>query len=340
MMKLLLKFLPVFLPFICFGQNNIKSFAQIDNYVSHIPTAEPNSLARSLTSTYTKDIEKVRAIFSWITQNISYQVGAYRRGRNEPIVLIDNEVDDTTALQPLDLRVASIVLDRKLAVCDGYARLFKTLCDYAGIQSEIIQGYANGNSANAPKFRSNHKWNAVMIDSSWHLIDATWASGYVTFWGNQFIQHLNEQYFLADPNTFIKDHYPEDLRWTLLQNPPVLREFNKAPYQHMAFYKHKITSYKPATGVIEVALGDSITIELETDEIAKKFLVSDVITSDSVTIATMDSLSIKPQKIGNKVKYTYNASSPAAQWLQVVYDDEVILKYKLNIKKTEVAVIK
>ncbi|MDB5190484.1 MAG: hypothetical protein JWQ96_47 [Segetibacter sp.] len=339
-MKVLLKFLPVLLPFVGLSQPAISNFSNVDYHVKSVSVAEPDSLARSLTKHYTTEIEKVRAIFSWITQNISYQVGAYKPGRNAPVKILQVDAKDTATLKTLDVRVAEIVLERKLAVCDGYARLFHTLCNFAGIRSEIIQGYANDQVGNAPKFRSNHKWNAVMIDSSWYLLDATWGSGYITFYGNHFIQHLNESYFLTDPAIFIKDHYPEDTRWTLLNDPPIHKEYNKAPYRHMAFFKHKITSFAPAAGVIEAALGDSITIELETDDEVKKLVVTDVPVADSLTIASLNSITIKPAILNRKIKYTYNVTAANAQWLQVIYDQEVIMKYKLNIKKSHIATIK
>ncbi len=36
---------------------------------------------------------------------------------------------------------------------------------------------------------------------------------------------------------------------------------------------------------------------------------------------------------GNKVSYTYKVASDNVQWLNVIYDDELIMRYKLNIKK-------
>ena len=90
----------------------------------------------------------------------------------------------------LDERVARIVLKRKQTVCAGYARLFKTLCDFAGIKSEIITGYAKTNLMSSRQFKCNHNWNAVLIDSNWYLLDATWASGYLKFFRNRIYKRL------------------------------------------------------------------------------------------------------------------------------------------------------
>ena len=98
----------------------------------------PDSLAQKLTSSYATDLEKLRAIFRWITENISYRTKnlvSTRRGMKYMI-----EEEDTLS-QSLNERIAVDVLKKREAVCDGYARLFKTLCDHAGLRSEIITGY-------------------------------------------------------------------------------------------------------------------------------------------------------------------------------------------------------
>ena len=43
----------------------------------------------------------------------------------------------------------------------------------------------------------------------------------------------------------------------------------------------------------------------------------------------------KPVNIinGNKVSYTYKVKSDNVEWLNVIYDDELIMRYKLNIRK-------
>jgi transglutaminase/protease-like cytokinesis protein 3 len=142
-----------------------------------------------------------------------------------------DDANDTGALKPLNERVAEGVLRKRVAFCDGYARLFKTLCDYAGITSELITGYAKTSNRKRTdySFRSNHRWNAVMIDSTWKLLDATWASGYISSGSNDFVRRFDDKYFLSPPEEFIKDHYPEDTRWTLLPSPPSFKDYLNAP---------------------------------------------------------------------------------------------------------------
>ena len=251
-----------------FSQMNKTDFSEIDRRVQFVDAAAPFLLAQQLTADCTTDLQKVRAIFQWITDNIAYRtkepVSRKRKSR-----FTEEETDDTTLLKPLDERVAEIVLANKVAVCDGYARLFKTLCNYAGLQAEVITGYGKTELHKIhQRFRNNHSWNAVMIDSVWQLLDVTWASGYINWQGDRFIRQLDEQYFLSPPEVFIREHYPDDLRWSLIDNPPLMAEFRLSPFKQKSFIKYNIISYKPAKGIIEANVNDTIQIVLESSDVS------------------------------------------------------------------------
>ncbi|MBR3059129.1 MAG: hypothetical protein IKG89_00770, partial [Oscillospiraceae bacterium] len=53
------------------------------------------------------------------------------------------------------------------AVCDGYSKAYKVLCDLAGLTCEFVSSQAN-----------NHSWNMVQVkdggDTAWYYIDCTW----------------------------------------------------------------------------------------------------------------------------------------------------------------------
>ena len=71
-----------------------------------------------------------------------------------------------------------VVLKNRFAVCSGYANLYQALGEKMGLKSAVVIGYAKGlgylvgNASDA-----NHAWNAVRINNSWYLIDATWGAG-------------------------------------------------------------------------------------------------------------------------------------------------------------------
>lgn len=320
-----------------FAQRRFMNFSEIDWRVAAIDAPTPDSLARKLTAPYPSELEKVRAIFRWISEHIAYGVKPVAAGRSANYSRYKPEPMDTAiAALSLDEIVAHSVLKKRVAVCNGYARLFKTLCTSAGIRAEIVTGYARTNMpAQGSRFRSNHTWNAVYIDSTWHLLDVTWASGYSSY-TDEFIKHYDDYYFLTPPEHFIRTHYPDDLQWSLLQNPPTLREFNSAPFKLSTFVKYKINSYKPTNGIVEATIGDTLQFELETidAERDKKIAASDRFDTTALAAAPLSWAFLKPDTLvrGKKISYTYTVASANVEWLHILYNDDVIMRYKLSVQ--------
>src|SRR5438552_3302341 len=204
----------IFLLFIqfAFAQNKATNYRLIDEYAMNIDASSPKELEQELTAPYNTDLEKTRAIFSWIARHISYD---YKSGklytRNSKLSVtgaVSYNVDTSSELKPLNQLVAEDVMKSRIAFCYGYSRLFKCLCDYASIPCEIINGYAQGDfNKVGNNFRTNHSWNAVKLDSNWYLVDVTWATGYFTYSSNEFIKHFDDQYFLTSPEQFALDHF-------------------------------------------------------------------------------------------------------------------------------------
>lgn len=314
----------VFAPLLGYSQSRTNNFYNIDGKAISIPFARADTLAKRLAALGTTDLEKVRAIFRWITEHIDYNMIIFNR--NKITGPFYQEPDDSNvALPPLNERVAAKVLYKKVAFCDGYSRLFKTLCDHAGIQSEIVFGYARNNISK--KFAVNHTWNAVYLDSAWHLLDVTWASGFVSY-SNEYIKQYNDFYFLTPPDQFIHDHYPEDLQWALLNDPPIYREFTQSPFRYTGFLKAGVTNYLPAKGVIEAAIGDTIQLELS----SRREITNLYVSSSPVFDTTR--LEIRPVVSGAGLTYQYIIPPNTSQWVYVFCNEELALRYKLNLKKS------
>jgi transglutaminase/protease-like cytokinesis protein 3 len=320
---------------VCLGQKRTTSFSSIDWNVKNIEAPTVDSLAKRLTAPYQTELEKIRAIFSWIAQHIAYNTGIYNVGRGyRPVKYVFDPADTITSKSAIE-QTAERVLRRRIAICDGYSKLFKTLCDYAGIESEVILGYGKCYLEKDEKFKTNHTWNAVRIDSVWRLLDVTWASGYVTY-SNEFVHHIDEAYFLPSPQQFILDHYPEDLKWTLLDRPPTSREFRFSPFKYKSFIKYGITSASPPNGTIEALAGDTIKIELKLKDPSKDSLTASDAFFDS-TIIQLSPLSafLEPVIENNKAVYTYIVPQDGIEWLHLIYNRDPVLRYKLNVKKLQ-----
>jgi transglutaminase/protease-like cytokinesis protein 3 len=308
------------------------SYNDIDWRVRTIEAPAPDSLSKLLVEGYTTDLQKVRAIFGWITQHISYNTFVFGGRRQFSSSKYVSEPEDTSVWKSANEMTALKVLNKRIAVCDGYAKLFKVLCDYAGLQCEVITGYARGFRERGDRFRSNHSWNAVMIDSVWRLLDVTWASGFINY-ADQFVQQLDENYFLTPPQQFIYDHYPEDLRWTLMDNPPTIGELRRMPYRGKSYSKYSIDSYAPSHGIIEAEMGTTVQIELDIKNLNKdKAIAPDPFFDSSVIDHTPYSVFLSPSDtLGNKIIYRYPVVSSAVTWINVMYNGDMVLRYRLNV---------
>ncbi|RYZ31046.1 MAG: hypothetical protein EOO10_00520 [Chitinophagaceae bacterium] len=306
------------------------SFTSIDWKMRNTEAPTPDSLARFIASNYTTQLEKVRAAYSWITSHIGYNTGMYKPGK----VSVKYPFDpmDTAAIWPSgDEMVARKVMLRKEAVCDGYSKLFKVICTYAGVEAVVVQGYGRTTGMGSQKFRTNHTWNAVRIDSAWYLLDVTWASGYINF-RDEFVSSQNDEYFLTPPGQFIQEHYPEDLRWTLLSQPPTVSEFKKMPFRSKNFIKYDFMAFSPSGGVIEAAVGDTISFSLQVKSSERRKRISPDSFVDTASFSTWPlSAFIKPEnEKGNDVYYSYIVQ-PGREWVNLIYNDDVVMRYRVNV---------
>lgn len=176
---------------------------------THVNT---KSLAKQITKYSRTDFEKAEAIFIWIASNIAY----------------DNELRTNFKLQKSvytsEKNVLKNVLERKKALCGGYAFLYEELCKQVGIESKVIHGFSKKYYASSKRKRQiDHTWNAVKLNGTWRLLDLTLARS------QPKNSKPNMYWFDTNPDFFIKTHYPEDKKWTLMAYPISKSEFERLP---------------------------------------------------------------------------------------------------------------
>ena len=79
------------------------------------------------------------------------------------------------------------VLNKKGAVCQGYAATFSYILNLLGIDNAFIPGVTDRGE--------NHTWNAVYLDDAYYLIDVTWDDTTGTY-----------LYFFMPADTFETEH--------------------------------------------------------------------------------------------------------------------------------------
>ncbi|KAG1663126.1 hypothetical protein FOA52_000648 [Chlamydomonas sp. UWO 241] len=177
-------------------------------------------LARHLVAPARGAEEKARVLNRWVAANISYNFKGLAAGNCG-----DNSAEG--------------VLRSGMGVCAGYARLFKALCNVAGVECIEVTGYAKGtNGSTFQGTNTNHAWAAVRLDSGcWGLVDSTWCSELM--YGkcdsrSPNVDHskYNDFFFLPRPELMLFCHLPKDTKWALLPPgiaAPSLQEFVKNP---------------------------------------------------------------------------------------------------------------
>ncbi len=190
------------------------NFNNIDSYARKAPTEvsqEVNTLAQYLAKPASNDFERTRSFYVWLTTNISYDMKAFKNGRKR----INQTNED--------------ILTRRRAVCFGYSKFFKALCDEIGLESEVVSGYSKGSLTSSPQLEEpDHAWNAVKLEGKWYLLDATWGAG-VVYRESDFVHEFSEDYFLTSPEKLIVNHLPADPIWQLLPCAISTEDFKESP---------------------------------------------------------------------------------------------------------------
>lgn len=242
-------------------------------------------LAHKLTHDLPTDVMKFRAIFKWVCANIEndYQLFAENQ-RNR------SKLKDPQALKQwnatMQTRMFEGLLKKRKTVCTGYAILIQELCSFAGIRAEIVDGYGRTIAANiGGDGVMNHSWTAVLLNNKWYLCDATWASGMVDLNYKRFLKVYDNAYFLSDPRYFIRNHYPADARWTLLEETPTLTTFLNRPIVYSKAYKQKVLPSSPDQ--FEVGTSEKkllIHMKGDSSEIHNVSLIVDNVLEEAVVV--------------------------------------------------------
>ncbi|XP_067670639.1 kyphoscoliosis peptidase-like isoform X2 [Haliotis asinina] len=218
-----------------------EEFAAIDAHTLKTPASvctSVTSLVRYLVKPARSDMEKVRAFYRWIADNISYDTSGNSGAQD-----------------------AEAVLKRGSCVCEGYASLFQSLCDKAfGYDAEIPFTLNT---------QTDHAWNIVYVQDEWRPIECTWGAGHLTN-NRTYEKKFEEFYFLTDPEDFVIKHLPyvdknveASIPLQLLKNPYTLEKFNNAlcPTVDGIKWRFECTSHK--TQVITVDKECEITFKTQ-----------------------------------------------------------------------------
>jgi hypothetical protein len=280
--------------------NQIKN-NEIDETVRSLPEdistnvfRDPENLLSRLVDSLVKnepdDFKKVKIIHDWIIDNINYDVEAYGKG------IIRN-------------RTYTEVVKNRLAVCEGYAELFKAMCTLAGFEAVTVTGAVKDESTVAfYDYILGHVWNAVKIHGIWYLADITWDSiSKLDNDNNLECRFYRTSYLFPRPEHLIYTHLPDDPEYQFLSEPVSRDEFIEQPLFYVEYFDYEMEFCPAVTSVNTETDSDFfITIPIECEVIILEVILA-------------------PD--GMYCDYDIPMYDPMRLQQQVVYSDDMSVKY-------------
>ena len=290
-------------------------------------------LAYKLTSNLSTELEKFRAIYTWVSTNIDNDYSYYLKNKKKRKKLQHDSIALTKWNNSFKVLVFKKLLKEQKTVCTGYAYLVSELAALADINCKIIDGYGRTVTTNiGGEGIPNHSWNAVLLNNKWYLCDATWSSGEFNLDKGEFIRDYNDGYFLSTPSLFVKNHYPLDTAWVLMNNKPQLNEFLHAPLIYKHSFKHHIIPIAPEVMKIQLVKNESVTFLLEAPGTINMNDINLELRSGS------NNRMVKPDIIRNKeglleLKYAFKSLGHYDVHIKLVED--YIVTYTIRVKKNK-----
>jgi len=190
-------------------------YVEIDQHVRSCPKeikSDVDKLIPYLEEVSATDIEKARAIYVWLADNISYDAKSINK----------NKTGDNSAKG---------VLKSKKAICGGYASLYEYLGQKMGLEIHKVGGYCKSDltedSWDFADEDPDHAWNVIKINGEWRVFDATWGAGNGEDSRGklEFTKSYTDNWFNLSPYEAIFTHFPEDTALILTTPKLTLEKF-------------------------------------------------------------------------------------------------------------------
>ncbi|WP_179320683.1 transglutaminase domain-containing protein [Winogradskyella helgolandensis] len=323
-MKLLINIILILFCITIHSQN----YKLIDETVKNYPKFNSiDELASRVNNDFNTDTEKVRAFFTWTTQNISYDLTKYYAVRAPQLVIrFDSEMINKSIANQNRENLAKEIFENRKALCFGYSSLFTELCLKSNIEVKTVNGITKNsvNYINTSNYTKNHSWNVVKIDNQWKLIDLTFAAGYEDLITGEWVIKLNDFYFFTNPEKFILSHLPAQPKFQLISDPVSIKSFFKRPIFYSKYFVSGLQLSNHQTGLLTVSKEDKkISVSFE----SKKLKGSIYYKFNNE--ATLKKLRVQKTDIDNYAAII-KCKSDASRTLSFYSENEKILDFKIK----------
>ncbi|WP_339628442.1 transglutaminase domain-containing protein [uncultured Maribacter sp.] len=289
-------------------------------------------LTHNLTAPLDTDVEKFRAIYTWISSNIENDYSSYLKISNKRKRLVNDRQAFLEWNSSITPKVFERLLTERKTACTGYAYLVKEMANLAGFNCEIIDGYGRTPTLllkedSAP----NHSWNTIEINNKWYLCDATWSAGQTILEdGNaRFEPDYFDGYFLAEPKLFVKNHYSINSEEIKLKGTQNFTAFIEGPVIYKEAFLAPIIPVSPQKMYIYIKKGDVVTFKLNAPDNFKEEKFQLLINNGG------RQKPIQPNTIRNqnKISLIYRFEKIGLHDVHILVDDDLISTYVVKVKK-------
>ncbi|NKI33255.1 transglutaminase domain-containing protein [Croceivirga thetidis] len=289
-------------------------------------------LVYNLTFDLESEPAKFRAIYYWVCSNIKNDYSSFKKTISKRKKYDEQEnkfLKWNTKYLP---KVFKRLISQKKTSCTGYAYLIKEMAILAGLECELVNGFAKTASTHlSAESKPNHSWNAIRLNGRWYLCDATWSAGKVKLENNNpsFEFDFSDGYFLSPPELFAKNHYPLEKKWLLLQEPFGFNAFLQGPLVYKGAFENGITPLQPDKMFLNVPTKKNIEFELAVNPLTK------VDSLELVLVSGDKKTRIKPFNLEaeNRIAFSCSFGKKGRYDVHVVNDETIIATYVVDVTK-------
>lgn len=252
------------------------------------------------------EVEMTFAIYYWITHQVSFSEKDFHHKGHAKLN-------------------ASAALNQRSTTSEGYAQLFKAMCDYARVECVVQTGvarpdpeYIGSNSS-----RLQHSWNAVRIKNTWYCVDACWGAGRVNKKFREFHPQYTDAWFFTNRKLFYLSHFPTDRKSAVKDNAISKLAYNMAPVVRESAIVYQVLPGEGLRGRVRSKEGDCKRLVFEMkqpDRISKIHSVIDgqIIATDFYIQGDTLSVDLPTPDAGKYPIYLYINNAPAFGFLAEV----------------------
>ena len=334
------------------GLSAQNTFQEIDDESKKVRyKGDLNLLVNELTSGIDDDIDKARAIYVWITENIGYDIKTYNKGKKRITFKCKSQMDCALKQIEFENKLIERALRRKKAICSGYSLLFKRMCDLAKINCQVIDGYIKTKPTHAGRLGVlDHAWNRIEINNEFYYLDLTWASGYVEKYKNdklkKFIKQRNDFYWLTPIEKLTIDHFPE--KTDVIPKTNISKEdFKNQPYIETSIIP-LIDLEFPQKGMLTYSVSDTIHFKFKLNKRVDNIQINTNLKRNPkflfVDKKNKTTFNQKAFNLQRYVSYSRNDSTyefyyvidnENLKYIDILWDYEPKIRYLVEIKEPE-----